>query len=135
MPSILARSPPPPVAPTKNNASSKFRTVLGLSHLQRTSLDHDNSATLPLPTPPTSRRKALNQSLFQQPAAAATQPRHSEDLSKPVMPAATRPHRVPIAASQDGPWSVSVAENPNDPRTYSIYIKSSSLVAARGSEC
>lgn len=117
MPSILAR--PPPVS-SKNNAS-KFRTVLGLSSLQRASLDADPSATLPLPTP-AARRKPVDQ-LFS-PPPATHKPRHSEDLpSKPAMPATTRLHRGPVAASQDGPWSVSVAENPNDPRSYSIYIK------------
>ncbi|KZW00484.1 kinase-like protein [Exidia glandulosa HHB12029] len=39
------------------------------------------------------------------------------------MPAPTRSLRGPVAANQDGPWSVSVAENPHDARNYSIYIK------------
>ncbi|KAF5346145.1 hypothetical protein D9758_009983 [Tetrapyrgos nigripes] len=31
--------------------------------------------------------------------------------------------RPPVRVDQDGPWSVSVAESPHDPRSYSLYIK------------
>lgn len=36
--------------------------------------------------------------------------------------------RLPVRAeNQDGPWTVSVAETPHEPNSYSIYIKSECL--------
>jgi hypothetical protein len=49
----------------------------------------------------------------------------SEILRRPLVIPASR--RNPLRMdTQDGPWSISVAESPNDPTTYSIYIKSES---------
>ncbi|THU96880.1 hypothetical protein K435DRAFT_858139 [Dendrothele bispora CBS 962.96] len=33
------------------------------------------------------------------------------------------PRRAPVRVDHDGPWSVSVAESPHDPRSYCLYIK------------
>lgn len=36
-----------------------------------------------------------------------------------------QPRRKPLRMdAQDGPWSISVAENPSDTKSYSIYIQS-----------
>lgn len=37
--------------------------------------------------------------------------------------------RRPLRLDQDGPWSVSVAENPDDARSYSLYIKSAFVIS------
>jgi len=110
---------------TVSKPASKFRTVLGLGQVQRTS--HDSSLDLPAnPATTTIKRKQLSTAIF----AGPNPPRRSEELAAtPLatalsMPSTTQRHRPPVAANQDGPWSVSAAEVPNDPHTYSIYIKS-----------
>ncbi|KAH7101432.1 hypothetical protein BKA62DRAFT_618855 [Auriculariales sp. MPI-PUGE-AT-0066] len=103
--------------------AAKFRTVLGLSipHLQSTNASLPTS-TQPKPKPP--KRKQIDPSLYASVSVASspTQPRYSID-NMPAQHAGTQRHRGPVAASQDGPWSVSAAEVPNDPHSYSIYIK------------
>ncbi|TFK42128.1 hypothetical protein BDQ12DRAFT_677671 [Crucibulum laeve] len=61
------------------------------------------------------------------PVSAATQP-PIVDLTIDDMKEVTQPHpsarRPPVRMdNNDGPWSVSVAETPNDARSYSLYIK------------
>lgn len=55
---------------------------------------------------------------------AANDARILDDAATAVVmqhPARRKPLRMD---TQDGPWSVSVAENPHDTKTYSIYIQS-----------
>ncbi|KAF9011266.1 hypothetical protein BDQ17DRAFT_1537993 [Cyathus striatus] len=106
MPAALALSEPHSnVIPHKKN----FRTVLAFASPFRPSSDHPHlpeTPSIPSPTPPTGQPE-----VWQTP--------HDMKTLDAVQP----PRRAPVRIDTDGPWSVSVAETPNDSRSYSLYIK------------
>ena len=129
----------------------KFRTVLGLGTLNKDSelSRRKSSATTSTQSRSFSRRSVdvvsgslkrqhrRNQSSVVDPSFFTPDvPASAESTAQPsdmptirnsvVQSQPTR--RIPVRAeNQDGPWTVSVAETPHEPNSYSIYIKSECL--------
>ncbi|KDQ15602.1 hypothetical protein BOTBODRAFT_54499 [Botryobasidium botryosum FD-172 SS1] len=151
MPSILAKpssqSPSPSLSlPQKK----KFRTVLGLSSLASdpaavsTPLTSAEQQQVPVPIPRPSKRHARQASNVTEvsffepesdpaasiPASAPPQSTTFRPLKVGVTTTMTRQGSMDISAGtpvrtepQGGPWTVSVAETPQERRSYTLYIR------------
>ena len=129
----------------------KFRTVLGFGALNK---DSESSQIKPSAAQPSQsrsfsrrsvdvvsgslkRQHRRNQSSVADPSfftpdepLSADSTSQSSDMPSIRNPAVqSQPtRRIPVRAeNQDGPWTVSVAETPHEPNSYSIYIKSECL--------
>ncbi|KAH9041357.1 hypothetical protein EDB85DRAFT_1858091 [Lactarius pseudohatsudake] len=148
MPSVdldqsLSPQPSPPSAPSSPKRRRTSRAVLGLSNLllQRSS-NIPVGSDVALPKPPASTRsnssstrrrrkprgesKSITTLSFFEPDSTV----HVENTPpSPLMTATqerqTRPPRRQVLRvdAQDGPWTVSVAENPHHPSSYTLYVK------------
>ena len=129
----------------------KFRTVLGLGAFNKDFEPSRNKFSAPASTQSRSfsrrsvdvvsgyslkRQHRRNQSSVADPSFfTPDEPTSAESTSPSDMPTIrnsvvqSQPtRRVPVRAeNQDGPWTVSVAETPHEPNSYSIYIKSECL--------
>jgi serum/glucocorticoid-regulated kinase 2 len=154
MPSIdldpsLSPQPSPRSLPSSPRKRRSPRAVLGLSNLllQRTSnIQLISEVPLPKPPPPASirssssstrRRRKPRGELASVTTLSFFEPDttvHVENTPpSPVMTAtqerqARAPRRQVLRVdAQDGPWTVSVAENPHHPSSYTLYVKSESV--------
>ncbi|KAH9070725.1 hypothetical protein EDB83DRAFT_2221807 [Lactarius deliciosus] len=148
MPSVdldqsLSLQPSPPSVPSSPKKRRTSRAVLGLSNLllQRPS-NIPVGSDVALPKPPASTRssssstrrrrkprgasKSITTLSFFEPDSTV----HVENTPpSPLMTATqerqTRPPRRQVLRvdAQDGPWTVSVAENPHHPSSYTLYVK------------
>ncbi|KAI0066631.1 hypothetical protein BV25DRAFT_1412135 [Artomyces pyxidatus] len=136
MPSVRGGQPPQP-SPSLSRRSRKFRTVLGLSNLSQDADDLDSQFAPPLPAKPYSslvrrsvdivskrRTNIIDPSFFEPTTTVfidSTPP--SPTMKNHQEPQVRQRRQVLRMDAQDGPWTVSAAENPHDPASYSLYVK------------
>lgn len=146
MPSIdqgpLLLAPLQPASPSKKRST---RTVLGLSNILLQRPDNTQVRSRPTPTkPPVFARTSLSPRRRRKPRAEiqnintlsffeSDSTVHVENETPSLTPSMTatrerqsRPARRQVLRvdAQDGPWTVSVAENPHHASSYTLYVKS-----------
>lgn len=135
----------PPQHPLADSPKAKFKTVLGLGAFQRDPETAVIQQTPDLPSakpqPSNSRksvdavtsysfkrrnrqeRSSVTDLSFVDPSTSHKAPSTTDTSSTSPQPMSVR--RAPLQMDgQDGHWTVSVAENPHDPGSFSLYIKS-----------
>jgi hypothetical protein len=145
----------PPLQTASPSKKRGPRTVLGLSNILLQRPDSTQVRSRPTPTkPPASVRTSLSPRRRRKPRAEVNintlsffesdSTVHIENASPtsptPSMTASrerqSRPARRQVLRvdAQDGPWTVSVAENPHRPSSYTLYVKSEYPVTKELSE-
>jgi serum/glucocorticoid-regulated kinase 2 len=136
----------PPLQPTSPSKKRSPRTVLGLSNILLQRPDNTQVRSRPTPTkPPVFARTSLSPRRRRKPRAEiqnlntlsffeSDSTVHVENETPPsptpnmtaTRERQSRPARRQVLRvdAQDGPWTVSVAENPHHPSSYTLYVKS-----------
>ncbi|KAI0042540.1 hypothetical protein FA95DRAFT_559895 [Auriscalpium vulgare] len=128
----------PDVPHSLSSRNRKFRTVLGLSNILQDGDDpHPHPSTKPYAslirrsvdlvasTKSKPRANIADASFFEPSTTVFVDP----SPPSPIMKAQQEPHSRPVRRqvlrmdAQDGPWTVSVAENPHHPASFSLYVK------------
>lgn len=129
-----------------NESRPKSKTVLGRSILQRERTTDPSAADSQVRR--VSSRPSIDQSttghrvdgksksartslsdapFFEEDAVTVVKPSgdHTHEMRNGTAPRSTPTRRA--RDGQEGPWTISVAESPHDPSSYSLYVKSESI--------